>query len=91
MRVRWSGAASADLVRIVRYLDVFNPTAARRLARALLLAADSLSEFPNRGRRGRDSSTRELAVVEPYILVYEAAPDTVITILRVWHAAQDRG
>jgi plasmid stabilization system protein ParE len=63
--------------------------AARRIAQALLLAGDSLSLFPSRGRIGREPGTRELVAVQPYVLVYEAA-DIEVTILAVWHGAQHR-
>lgn len=63
--------------------------AARRIARALLLAGDSLSLFPSRGRVGLEPGTRELAAVPPYVLVYEAG-DVEVTILAIWHGAQDR-
>lgn len=57
--------------------------------RELLLAADSLSVFPRRGRPGLLAGTREMVAVSPYILVYRVDEDGV-TILRIWHGAQDR-
>ncbi|MGQ3047876.1 MAG: type II toxin-antitoxin system RelE/ParE family toxin [Niveispirillum sp.] len=47
------------------------------------------ASFPKRGK-ARPDGTRELAVVHPYILVYDIVEDEV-RILRVWHGAQDRG
>jgi plasmid stabilization system protein ParE len=89
VRVIWRAAARADLVRIVRYVAEENPVAARQAARELVLAGDSLSIFPRRGRRGRVPGTRELVTVQPYIIVYEIDGESV-TILRVWHGAQAR-
>jgi toxin ParE1/3/4 len=43
-----------------------------------------------RGRLSRATSTCELVAVRPYVLVYETAEDGAVSILRVWHAAQDR-
>lgn len=89
MSVVWREVARADVARIIHYIAAENPIAARQLARELLLAGDSLTVFPRRGRRGRVHGTRELVVVPPYILVYEIVGDAVI-ILRVWHGAQNR-
>jgi len=88
--VVWRAAAHADLLRLIRYIAAENPVAARQAARELMLAADSLTTFPRRGRPGRVQDTRELVVISPYILVYEVDAQDRVTILRVWHAAQDR-
>ena len=70
------------------YIARENPIAAQRVARSLLLAGDSLSIFPHRGRVGRVRGTRELLAVRPYIIVYEVGADDVVYILRIWHGAQ---
>ncbi len=90
MPVVWRAKALADVGRIVRYIAADNPVAARKLGRELLLAGDSLVMFPHRGRPGRQAGTRELIAMPPYILVYRVAGGIMVTILRVWHAAQDR-
>jgi plasmid stabilization system protein ParE len=46
--------------------------------------------FPRRSRPGRQPSTRELLALPPYIFVDRIAADNTVTILRIWHAAQDR-
>jgi plasmid stabilization system protein ParE len=56
----------------------------------LLVAGDSLATLPRRGRPGRQPGTRELVALPPYIVVYRIAEDDTVTILRIWHAAQDR-
>jgi len=88
--VVWRARALADIGRIVRHIATDNPVAARRVGRELLLAGDSLVMFPRRGRPGRQPGTRELVVMPPYILVYRVAGAESVTILRVWHAAQNR-
>jgi toxin ParE1/3/4 len=88
--VDWRPAALADIRLIVTHISEENPFAARRVARELLLAGDSLAVFPRRGRQGRVPGTRELVVAAPYIIVYEVAEPDRVTILRVWHGAQDR-
>jgi toxin ParE1/3/4 len=89
-RVNWRPVAFADLARIIAHVRAENPIAARRIGRELLLAADSLEIFPRGGRRGKIPGTRELVGVSPYVIVYEVADDDTVTILRVWHSAQDR-
>ena len=89
MKVIWSEEAVTDVTRIARHVAQDNPAAARRLARELLVAGDSLDVFPYRGRRGRSRGTRELVAVPPYVLVYRVGQDTVRS-LRVWHGTQDR-
>ncbi len=90
MPVVWRAKALADVGRIVRYIAADNPVAAKRVGRELLLAADSLMMFPRRGRPGRLAGTRELVVTPPYLIVYGVSGVDLVTILRVWHAAQDR-
>lgn len=89
VKVIWRPETAADLSRIFRHIAEENPVAARRVARELLLAGESLTLFPRRGRPGLIPGTRELVAVTPYIIVYEVA-EAEVTILRVWHGAQDR-
>jgi len=88
--VVWRAKALADVSRIVRYIATDNPVAAKRVGRELLLAGDSLVIFPRRGRPGREAGTRELVVMPPYLIVYRVSGADLVTILRVWHAAQNR-
>ncbi len=90
MAVVWRARALADIGRIVRYIATDNPIAAKRVGRELLLAGDSLVTFPRRGRNGRQPGTRELVALPPYIIVYRIAADDTVTIVRIWHTAQDR-
>lgn len=88
MEVIFAPVAIADLIAIRNYIGHFNPAAARRMALRLRGAAQSLAEFPDRGRLRRDGA-RELVAVHPYVIVYDVTPPRV-TILRVWHGAQNR-
>jgi hypothetical protein len=45
---------------------------------------------PHRGRPGSQAGTRELVAMPPYVIVYRVTDEDVVTILRIWHAAQDR-
>jgi toxin ParE1/3/4 len=90
MPVVWRTRALADIAHIQRYIATDNPVAAVRVAKGLLVAWDSLTTFPRRGRPGRQPGTRELVAMAPYIIVYRVTGSDVVTILRVWSAAQDR-
>jgi plasmid stabilization system protein ParE len=56
------------------------------LARRLIELADSLVQFPDRGREAGDGK-REMTSVWPYIVRYRVEGDTVF-ILRIRHGAQ---
>ena len=88
MEAVFAPAAVTDLITIRNYIGHFNPVAARRMANRLKAAAESLADFPERGRRRTDGA-HELVAVPPYVIVYDVTPGRV-TILRVWHGAQDR-
>ena len=62
MEIRWTRAAAADLEQIADYLFEKTPGNAPVLLRRTHETVYSLSEFPNRGRRGKKSGTRELLV-----------------------------
>ena len=83
----WTEDAVAHLEAIVAYVEAFDPDAARRLGERLIALADSLAEFPDRGRDAGDGR-RELTTVWPYILRYRVVRDHVI-ILRIRHGARD--
>lgn len=90
MKVEWRPSALDDRDAIIEYLEPLNPHAAINLLQALILAGDSLTLFPHRGRPGLAAGTRELVAVWPYLIVYEIADDAdTVSILRIWHGAQD--
>lgn len=65
MRVEWLPAALADRDAIIAYLEERNTAAAIELLQSLVLAGESLSFFPHRGRPGMAPGTRELVAVRP--------------------------
>lgn len=87
LRIVWADEAVANLEAIVTYISEFNPAAAARLAERLVAVADSLSEFPERGRDAGEGR-REMTIVPPYLLRYRVERDRVI-ILRVRHGARE--
>ena len=89
MRLVVTAPAGRDLTDIVDYISLVSPTAAENVYRAIVAAAERLTEFPQSGRQGRLPDTRELVVVPlPYIIVYELGGEAV-TILAVFHGARD--
>jgi toxin ParE1/3/4 len=81
--------AEADLDSIVDYIAVDDPNTAETVFRAIVAAAEQLTNFPEMGRPGRMPGTREFLVRSlPYLIVYEVNADTV-TILAVFHSARD--
>jgi len=89
MQVRWTTAAARDLENIADYLFEKTPQNAARLIREICDAVFALNTYPNRGRPGKKSGTRELVLRSlPYIVVYQIAGD-VLHIVRILHGAQD--
>ncbi len=86
-RILWTEEAVANLDAIADYISAFNPAAAERLARRLIELADSLVDFPDRGRDA-GGGRREMTIVPPYVLRYRVEGDTVI-ILRIRHGRQE--
>jgi plasmid stabilization system protein ParE len=77
-----------DLVLLRRYVAQENPNAAQRVAGKILDRVKLLSEHPMLVKPGRIATTRELVVAgTPYTIVY-APQSEGITILRVFHQAQ---
>jgi len=88
MKIEWSPEAAADFAGIVAYIHEQNPSAANRVAHTMYDSAASLESFPNRGRPGRVSGTRELVLAPlPFILIYRLRRN-VVEIARVLHGSQ---
>jgi len=89
MRLRWTEGAANDLQRISDYLFEQNPAAAASIIRRIYAAPARLTSFPQSGRAGRQSHTREIVIPNlPFIVVYDTRGDDVVRVLRILHAAQ---
>lgn len=88
MQIRFADAALTDIENIHRYIAQDDPSAASRMAVAIVAAADRLCANPRLGRIGAISGTFEL-VVRPYVLVYEIHRAEIV-VLRIWHGRQRR-
>ena len=85
--LEWKTSAVADLMAIVDYISDDNPDAALALMDEIQGKVEQLPANPKRCRPGRVNGTRELVVRPNYIVVYTETP-TMVTVLRVLHAAQ---
>jgi toxin ParE1/3/4 len=85
----WTEAAIEHLEAIVAYIAAFNPAAAATLGERLVAVADSLAEYPERGRDAGEGR-REMTTVWPYVLRYRVESERVI-ILRIRHGARSEG
>lgn len=85
--LKWKAAAVADLLAIVDYIAEDNRDAAQALKDEIERKASRLRDHPKLYRPGRVAGTREM-VVRPNDIVIDAEHPTMVTILRVLHAAQ---
>jgi toxin ParE1/3/4 len=85
-QIVWTEDAVSHLEAVVAYVEAFDPAAAQRLGSRLIELADSLAEFPDRGRLVNET-VREMTTVWPYILRYRVEDERVI-ILRIRHGAR---
>ncbi len=83
--VEWSPRAAREVDEIYDYIANDSPKAAAQIKQGLVDAADSLSLFPNRGRKA--GRARELVVARPFIMRYRVTGYQVV-ILRIKHGAQ---
>lgn len=88
--VVWSARARSDLRLSIEYIRQDSPEAAQRFGQAMIRAARSLAEMPERGRivpEIQDPDLREI-LLSRYRLVYEIFVDR-IAVTRVIHASRD--
>ena len=91
MRVRFTIDALAHIAEIHSYIDARNSAAATHVVGRIRAAAERLGEFPELGRNGALTGTREWVVTGlPYIIVYEREAADELTVLGIYHGAQTR-
>ena len=91
MRIKWTGKASSDLVRLHEHLRPVAPDAAARVVQQLARASGRLLDYPRIGEKLEAYDPREVRriIVGNYELRYEIA-DATIFILRLWHSRENR-
>lgn len=86
--VIWTEPANSQLADVYAYISESRPAAAESQVKLVVRAAKNLGEFPEMGRPGRRSGTRELVVPgTSYIVVYRIRLESV-RVLAVMHGAQ---
>ena len=89
MKLRWLRSGRDTLRQHVDFISIENPAAAVRVRRQIRAAILRLIEFPQSGRKGHVTGTRELVVPKlPYVVVYRVSHDAV-EIIRVLHTSMD--
>ena len=90
-QVIFSPKAVKDLEKIVRYIAINNPEAAKKIGQQLLNKAKELSNFPLRGQivpEFNDPSLRQL-ILKPYRIIYRVEESKKqISIARFWHSSR---
>ena len=90
VRLRFSLRAERQLAAIVRHIANDSPPAASRVLTKIRDAAVLLTDFPESGRIGAVSTTREWVVHGlPYILIYRLDPAAdELAVVEVIHGAR---
>ncbi|WP_419779888.1 type II toxin-antitoxin system RelE/ParE family toxin [Maridesulfovibrio sp.] len=82
---RWTKPAQRDLQAQLEYIKRENPDIVARIAVQIRKSTESLDAFPQLGRDGTVSGTRELVIPKlPYICVYRIKNNRV-EIIRFLH------
>ncbi len=90
MKLGYTRLAHDDLATLFEFIAKDDALAAQKVSHAIRAGIDRLIKFPSYGRAGDVEGTRQFVVAgAPYIVVYEI-DDRTITILRIYHTAQDR-
>jgi toxin ParE1/3/4 len=92
-RIVWTSSAREDLKAVVTYIKADNPKAAESFGFRLIKEAESVTEFPRRGRMVPEQSDpliREV-ICSPYRIVYKLdEQNQIIYVVRIWHSARGK-
>ena len=90
MQVQWTEKAKNRLEEIEAYVARESPAAAKNIILAIIKkTAAQLSKYPESGKPGRLTGTRELLFSDsPYLVVYTVRHNT-LTILTIFHTARN--
>ena len=91
VRIKWTIAATGDLVRLHNFLSPVAPGAAAKIAQDLARAPLRLADYPRIGEKLDAYQPREVRriVVGHYEMRYELTGDLII-VLRLWHQRESR-
>jgi addiction module RelE/StbE family toxin len=93
MKLVFDTKALSDLEAIYAWISSDSPSIAGEVVERVFSSIERLSLFPQMGRAGAVSGTREWVMPRlPYIVVYEVHDVTdELVVIAVFHGAQDRG
>lgn len=90
MKLRYTRLALDDLNTLFAFIEIEDALAAQKVAQSIRTAIERLIQFPSYGRVGDVDGTRQFVIAGlPYIVIYEIEGE-LVTILRIYHTAQDR-
>jgi addiction module RelE/StbE family toxin len=88
MKAVWTRTAIRDLSNANEHISRDNPRAAREIALKIVDATERIIQFPEIGRTGKVSGTRELVVPGTQYLIVYCMKKKAIHFLRVLHGHQ---
>ncbi len=91
MRITYTLEAIHDLKKLREFIEVKNPSAAQRIATAILKGIDQLKTFPYLGAEVQQAPDPEMVrdlIIGNYIARYLIRSNE-INILRVWHHKEE--
>jgi plasmid stabilization system protein ParE len=92
MKITWTRAAMADLVRLHEFLKPVKQHAAAKVVQRLTDAPDVLKVQPRIGTKLAEFEPREVRYIfaGDYEMRYEIRAEEQIWILRIWHTREFR-
>lgn len=92
MKIQYSPEAIEDLIRLREFIEIKNPNAASRIAKAIIKGISQLKAFPHMGNEvelaPNPKTIRDLYIGNYIVRYLVNAKD--IYILRVWHHKENR-
>ena len=91
MKIKWTGKAVSDLVRLHEHLHPVAPDAAARVVQQLARAPDRLLDHPRIGEKLEAYAPRQVRriIIGDYEMRYEIT-GSIVYLLRVWHKRENR-
>lgn len=88
MKLHWLASAENDLAQVADHFAADNHITANAFELRILALAGNLVRFPEAGRAGRVTGTRELPIPgHPYILIYQTRQHDIV-VLRILNASR---
>lgn len=91
MRVKWTGKALSDLLRLHEFIALGNKAAADRVVKSLSAAAGALAVNPRIGEKLDEFEPGEVRrlLVGHHEMRYEIIGSDIV-VLRLWHTREER-